>query len=131
MKKLLVCLIFMICIIYIYPTCWAIGDGDNVKKEDCLKRKVEGDSAAVTGHTPDTCCYSEESYTFGGQKVSESGCLAFEKSKVEDYLKSYKKQWDLTKKAYKALGYGDINFDLDCSSSYIKFGLMDLILILF
>ena len=130
MKKLFVCLIFLIFFNYIYPTCYAIGDGDNVKKDDCLERKVDGDSGPV-GHTPDTCCYSESSYKASGQKYSTSYCSAFEKSKVEDYLKSIKAEQDLYKKASEALGYSDIKYSLDCSSSYIKFGLIVLFLILF
>ena len=131
MKKLFVCLTFLICFDYIYPSCYVLGDGDSVKKDECLKRKVETTDFSVAGQTPDTCCHYETSYKVGGQKVSTSVCSAYEKSKVEDYMKTLKKEQDVYKAASKALGYSDIKYSLDCSSSYIKFGLMALFLILF
>ena len=47
MKKLFVCLTFLICFDYIYPACRVLGDGDNVKKDECLKRKVEATDYAI------------------------------------------------------------------------------------
>ena len=94
---------------------------DSVKKDECLKRKVETTDFSVAGQTPDTCCHYETSYKVGGQKISTSVCSAYEKSKVEDYMKTLKKEQDVYKAASKALGYSDIKYSLDCSSSYIKF----------
>ena len=131
MKKLFVCLTFLICFDYIYPSCYVLGDGQTVKKDECLKRKVETTDYSISGQTPDTCCHFETSYKVNGQKISASACNAYEKSKVEDYLKALKKEQEVYQEASKAQGYDDFKYSLDCSSSYIKFGLMALFLILF
>lgn len=130
MKQLFMCLIFLIFITYINSSCYVYGDGDNVKKDECLKRKVENESGPA-GHTADTCCLFETSGKYNGVKETNSICGAYEKSKVLDYIKAYKKAQEAYKKASEALGVTDIKYSLDCSSSYIKFGFIVLFLILF
>ena len=130
MKQLFMCLIFLIFITYINSSCYAIGDGENVKKDECLKRKV-GNESGPAGHTADTCCLFETSGKLNGVKETSSFCGAYEKSKVPDYMKTYEKAQEAYKKASEALGVTDIKYSLDCSSSYIKFGFIVLFLILF
>ena len=133
MKKIFVCLLLVICINYIYPECMALEDGTTINKDTCLKRKVgNSETSLATGHTPDTCCHMESSYKLNGNKVTTSICSAFEKKKVGDYIKKMKEE---TKKSEDTSVSGqkitDAKFSLDCSSSYLKFGIMALFIILF
>ena len=132
MKKLIVCLLFLICIEYIYPECYSLADGLNAKKDDCLKRTVgTSEGSAAPGHKPDTCCLAESSYKSDGKKVSFSSCGAFEKSKVLDYIDSVEKENKEDSAEAELLKITDPKFSLDCYSSYLKFGLMTLSIILF
>lgn len=131
MKKLIVCLLFLICIKYIYPQCYILADGLSAKKADCLKRSVgTSEGSPASGHKPDTCCLAESSYKLAGEKVSVSSCGAYEKSKVLDYIDYMKKEMKESDEEDTILKITDPKFSLDCYSSYLKFGLITLSIIL-
>lgn len=133
MKQLIVCLIFLICIDYIYLECYESNDGLSVEKSVCLKRTVgTSEKSAADGHNPDTCCFYETSFKLNGEKTSSSYCQAFEKSKVPDYVKEMKKKSDDEDSAeVSGLKVTDAKLSIDCSSSFLKFGLLILSIILF
>ena len=130
--KLFVCLLFLICFTYIYPDCYSSTDLTQVKKDVCLARKV-GDSEypEVTGHKPDTCCHEKISYKLNGVKFEFSSCGAYEKSKVEDYIKKQKENKNDYGEGSEILKVTNAKYSLDCSSSFVQFGFFALLTILF
>ena len=130
--KLFVYLLFLICFIYIYPQCYVSTDLTQVKKDVCLARNVstfESEYPTAEGHKPDTCCLNTISYKLAGVKVEYSYCYAYEKSKVEDYVKKQKENSGSSEA--DALGISNAKYSIDCSSSFVKVGFIALLAILF
>ena len=129
--KLFVCL-FLICFIYIYPECSVSTDLTQVKKDVCLARNVsnyETNYPTATGHKPDTCCFEKISYKLAGVKVEYTYCEAFEKSKVEEYVNKQKDNSGST--GVEGLQISNAKYSIDCSSSFVQFGFIALLAILF
>ena len=129
--KLFVCL-FLICFIYIYPECSVSTDLTDVKKDVCLARTVstyEAQYPCAADQKPDTCCLEKYTAKVAGVKAETTFCHAYEKSKVEDYVKKYKDNSGLS--GVSVSGLASAKFSIDCSSSFVQFGFIALLAILF
>ncbi len=111
MNKAFVILFLIICFNYVTPFCES--DDDDASKNVCNSKELsaeEKEKDEEIGQTPDSCCYIESS--------EGKGCGAYEKKKVPDFVKEYKKK--------------DSKLSIDCASSYInliKFSLIFLLLL--
>ena len=75
--------------------------------------------------TADTCCLVKVSYKVLTQSYSVSYCEPVEKGKAKEFQNALEKEEDSDFE-----GYGDIKYSIECSSSYIKYGLSFLMILL-
>lgn len=125
-------LILLLCIDYAFLTCNQDTDGMNVKKSDCLSRKVgEHEVAEDKRHNPDTCCLITTSGELGDQTIVKSYCAALEKEKATELEKENNEK-------YKSLGTTTIECEdtsksstSQSTSTYIRYDLISFLLLLF
>ena len=121
--------LFLICFIYIYPECSVSTDLTDVKKDVCLARTVstyEVEYPVAADQKPDTCCLEKYTAKVAGVKAETTFCRAYEKSKVEDYVKKINDN-----SGVNVAGMASAKYSVDCSSSFVQFGFIALLAILF
>ena len=100
------------------------------KSDDCQSRNITETDKSIAKYSydlvADTCCLIKFTAKAYGQKESESYCYPAEKAKAKDLEKSLEKIYE---EGFAGLDV-DIDYKVDCLSSFIKYGLSFLVILL-
>ena len=134
-RTILILFAFLICIHDVNSQCYQSGDTNSIEKKTCLDRKVDltvdGGNIYVT-QPPTHCCYAKTTSTdSSGKEVTDIECEAYNKDKLLDDLDKAEKIIDGYKEAGLVSKDYKYEVDIDCSSSFIKYGIMTLLLFIF
>ena len=95
-------------------------------KEECFSSTIsdEDEIEEDIGMSLDTCCFLKVSLKVIDQSVTYTYCEPIQKSKAKKFINKFEDEMSAYSQAY------DIRASIDCFSSYIKYGLSFLMILL-